>query len=402
MTTLQPDAPPEATVFRQPVVRPNRTVHGYAISVLVRPPSTPARSVRGLDDVVHAEYERLDLATLAGTQIVFVRATTAMLVSDWPLPETPGGLVLEIPRVFAAMPDAAAHLVRLTAAGVGLALGDYQPGGDQDALLPFVQFAKVDLELGDALASAAILEAHRAEVAVIAERVDTEAAVEFCATHRVELLQGPLFQRDTTAVEREFTAGELQCFELMRLLSVDELDHNAVVGMISADPELTMRVLHLVNSSSFALSSRVDSVRRAVVLLGPPPLSSLAAAALINAGSYTMSGLWFVLTRAVACRALAGDDAAYTVGLLSAVASQLRIAPAELIARTGVSDDIALALESLSGAYGPTLAAVLAYEENDVEGVEQTGLAQFEVAHAYLDAVTEALGTVTTLSGLTD
>lgn len=399
--TTHPDAPPEATVFRQPVVRPNRTVHGYAVSVVVRPPLAAAHRVRSIDDLVHAEYEKLDLATLAGTQVVFVRATTAMLVSAWPLPATPGGLVLEIPRGFAAMPDAAAHLVRLTAAGVGLALGDYQAGGDQDALLPFVHFAKVDLELGDALCSAAIIQAHRAEVAVIAERVDTEAAVQFCATHGVELLQGPLFQRDTTAVEREFTAGELQCIELLTLLASDDVDHDAVTHMISSDPELTMRVLHLVNSSALGLRAKVDSVRQAVVLLGPTPLSALAAAALAGAGDHAMSGLWFVLTRAVACWALAGDEAAYTVGLLSGVASQLKIEPAELIARTGVSDEVAAAVTTQSGVYGPVLAAVLAYEENDSVAVEATGLAQFDVAHAYLDAVTDALGTVTSLSTAT-
>ncbi|QTE29847.1 EAL and HDOD domain-containing protein [Pengzhenrongella sicca] len=394
----------EAMVRRQPVVRADRTVHGYAVSVVVRPPKTRAQEVRSIDDLVHEQYERLDLATLAGTLVVFVRATTAMCTSDWPLPETPGGLILEVPPAFAGLPDAIEHLVRLRAAGVGLALGDFQPGGAQDALLPHVDFAKVDLERGTAAAAAAISLAHLHAVTVVAERVDTEAAVTFCAAHRVELLQGPLFQRDAPTTTREFTAGEQQCFGLLTLLARagdgGEVDYDAVVAMIKSDPELTMRVLHLVNSAAYALRGRVDSVHQAVVLLGPVPLSSLAAAAIVHAGDHTMSGLWFVLTRATACRTLAGDDAAYTVGLLSAVASQQRIAPAALIARTGVSADVAMAVESLSGTYGPVLAAVLAYEENDFSTVEATGLPLFDVARGYLGAVTDALGTVTTLSSV--
>ena len=53
-----------------------------------------------------------------------------------------------------------------------------------------------------------------------------------------------------------------------------------------------------------------------------------------------MTGLWYLLSRAVACRTLARDEIGYTVGLLSAVAAQLRVAPADLVARAGVSADV--------------------------------------------------------------
>lgn len=391
---------PEVTVHRQPVVRPDRSVRGYAISVVVRAPSAPALSREDLDLLVHAEYEQLDLAALSGPKVTFVRATIAMLMNNWPLPATAGGIVLEIPPEFADQPDAGGHLTRLRSAGVGLALADYVPGGSQDALLPLVDFAKVNLGRGGTSAAAAIEHAHRASVPVIAERVDREARRRFCATYGVELLQGPLFERDAPLTERTFTPGELQCLELMVILGGDEVDHDDVLRIIGSDPELLIRVLHLANSSAFSLKSRVDSVRYAVILLGPRQLGALVAASLIDAGTDTLSGLWFVLTRAAACRTLAKDDAAYTVGLLSAVASQLRIAPVDLIRRSGVSDDVGNAVLNLSGPFGPVLAAVLAHEENDIAGVEATGLAQFDVAHAYLDAVAGALGTVTSLSDL--
>ena len=63
-----------------------------------------------------------------------------------------------------------------------------------------------------------------------------------------------------------------------------------------------------------------------------------------------------------------------------------------------MSDDVGDALLTLSGPYGSVLAAVLAYEENDVEGVDATGLAVGDVAAAYFDAVARALGTATALS----
>lgn len=395
-----PGVRPETTVHRQPVARPDGSVCGYAISVVVRSPAHEDPSDESLDRIARAEYDRLHLGALAGPAIVFVRATTSMLVGSRPLPEPPGNVILELPRHFADRPDAAEHLVRLRAAGVGLAMDDYRPGGRGERLLPLVDFVKVRLDRGDEAAASAIECAHGAGTAVVALPVDTEAAVRFCFAHGVELLQGPLFRRDARPAPRRLSVGELQCVELMRLLAADDVDYAGLTRVIESEPELTIRVLHLINASTFALRARVDSVRRAVVLLGPPKLSALAAASLFRSTDEVRSALWFMLTRALACRALAHSDAAYTVGLLSAVAAQLQIDPADLIARTGVSDDVASAVLTLTGPYGSTLAAVLAHEENDIESVEATGLAQLDVSLAYLDAIADALTTVTLLADI--
>lgn len=389
----------EVTVHRQPVVYPNRSVHGYAVSVVVRTPLAQAHRGAELDALVHAELDSLDLATLAGGSVVFLHATAGMLNGEWIPPDLVGGLVLEVPGYLADLPDTLDNFARLRANGVGLALADYVPGGSQDALLPLIDFVKVDLGRGDVVAAYAVSRAHADQVSVIAERVDSEAAVHFCTKHSIEMLQGPLFQRDTTPTTCDFTVGQTQCLELMALLIADGVDLDRVIRVVCSDPEFTMRVLELVNSSAFGMRSRIDSARRAVVMLGPRPLITLAMASLIGSRDHTTAELWFILTRAIACRAVAGDDdVAYTVGLLSAVASQLRIDPTNLIARTGVSDEVGDALLTLSGPYGPILGAVLAHEENDIEGVEETGLDPFIVAHAYLDAVAEAVATATALS----
>jgi len=388
----------EVDVNRQPVLHPDHSVYGYTVSVTLR--AEPTRRGQEFDDVVHAAYASLDLSALVGSDVAFIRSTTGMLVGDWPLPISPGGLVLEIPGSFAERADAVSHLRRLRGQGVGLALADYSPGGRQDELVPLVDFIKIDLVRGEYFVELALESAREHKVAVIAERVDSEAAAEFCATHGIGLLQGPLFQRDATPIAREFTVGEVQCLELVTLLTAKEIDQDRVVQVVCSDPELVIRVLRLVNSSAFGGRSRIDTVRRAVVLLGPRLLTSLAMASLIGASPHSLTGLWYMLTRAAACKTIARDDVAYTVGLLSAVAAQMRVEPADLIARTGVSDEVGEAVLTLGGRYGRVLAAVLAYEENDLMGVEATGYASADVAHAYLDAVALSLGAATALADL--
>ena len=385
----------EVDVHRQPVLRPDRSVYGYTVDVRLR----AQRAYRGqpFNDVAHAAYMALDLSVLVGADVAFIGGTTGMLTGDLPLPFAPGGLVLEVPGQFANRADAASHLRELRAAGVGLSLAEYTPGGGQDDLVPLFDFVKVDLVRGPHFAELCIDSARERHVRVVAERVDTEGSAQFCLDHGVDLLQGPLFQRDASPLPREFTVSEVQCLELITLLSTSVVDQDHVVEVICSDPELVIRVLRLVNSSAYGGRSRVDTVRRAVVLLGPRLLVSLAMASLVGARDHTMTGLWYLLSRAVACRTLARDEIGYTVGLLSAVAAQLRVAPADLVARAGVSADVGDAVVSLSGRFGRVLAAVLAHEENDRAGVEATGLAPSEVSDAYLDAVGRSLGTAAAL-----
>jgi c-di-GMP-related signal transduction protein len=391
---------PEITVHRQPVVGgEDSEVRGYAFHLTLR--TARAETLRGLDPetLVHLEYDQLDLAALTGGLTAFVRATSGMLTGRRPLPSVPGGLVLEVPTAFTARPDAPGHLARLRSEGVGVALSDYRPGGYGDALLSLADFVKVDLGRGSLVATQAVRRAHRAGLAVIAERVDSEAAVTFCDRQSVELMQGPLFPRDTTATARELSAGQLQCLELMQLLSSDPVDQAAVIAMVGSDPELSMRVLRLVNLATSPVRRGVDSVPQAVVLVGPRQLATLAMTSLMDARASTVADLWFVLTRALACRSLGGHDGAYTVGLLSAVAAQLRIDPAELVARTGVSPEVRDALCDGTGPWGLVLAAILAHEADDHPAVLATGLSPLVVSDAYLGAVNDAFATATSLAG---
>jgi c-di-GMP-related signal transduction protein len=388
----------ELTIHRQPVVLPDRSVYGYALRISGHDRNGGTLPEHQVEHLVDLEFAYLDLPALAGDAPVFLRATTHLLTGDVPLPDAPHGLVLEVPPAIAAREDAVPLLEHARAMGVRLALADYSGTSAQDGLLPSVDFVKVDAAHGPDRLAELVHRAHDAGVTVVAERADSRERVTAAVEAGADLLQGPMFQREPAPEPRDFTPGQLQCLVLVRLLSAEPVDQNGVVQTVAADPELAMRVLHLVNSSAFALRREIDSVHQAVVLVGPKRLLGLATAAMVDASPTTTGALWAILTRAITCRSLASDDVAYTVGLLSAVASQLEISVADLIARTGVSRDVGAALRNQSGPYGPVLSAVLAHEENDLEGVRATGLEPFDVAHVYLAAVAEALGKATSLA----
>jgi EAL and modified HD-GYP domain-containing signal transduction protein len=395
-------APPHAgeiSVLRQPVVHADRTVYGYAVRVHVLDELGEAVPEHAIDTLVDAEYARLDLVRLAGDRVVFLRATENLLTGALAVVAPSNGIVLEIPPALTQHPDALELLVAARGRGFGIALADYTGTSSQDALLATADFVKVDVGRGQDRLTMLVTRAHDAGVTVVAERSDSGERIRTGLELGVELLQGPMFQRDPETIERTFTAGELQCLELLQLLTQENIDQAAVVRIVGSDPELVIRVLHLVNASTYALRRKVDSVHQAVVLVGPHQLSALAMASLVDAQPTAIGPLWSILTRALSCRVVTGADAAYTVGLLSAVAAHQRIAVDDLVDRTGVSADVADALRDHTGPYGPALAAVLALEENDIAGVRATGLEPYDVAQACLAVVPEALATATALAG---
>lgn len=392
-------APTQVAVHRQPVIRSDRSVYGYAVQVSLHTPGWGPLTQEPSEITVENQYAQLHMATLAGDCALFLRATPGMLRGTASVPTPVGGLVLEVPATFAERLDAADIVDALNDRQIRIALADYTGTPAQDALLPSAHFVKVDLSSDADVLRDLVERAHQDGVAVIGERADSDPRTQLGMTLGVDLLQGPIFSRDAPMPTTSFSAGELQCLELMQLLSAEEVDHVAVVRVVSADPELAVRVLRLVNSSAVALRRQVDSVRQAVVLVGPQQLGALAMASLMDARPSTLGSLWFILARATACRTLAGSDAAYTVGLLSAIASHQSAAPSELANRTGVSADVANALRDNTGPYGAALAAVLAHEENDIAAVQATGFVPSDVATVYLAAVAAAFGTATSLAG---
>jgi EAL and modified HD-GYP domain-containing signal transduction protein len=387
-----------AVIHRQPVVHPDRSVFGYAVRGVVLAADGSEEPENRVEQQVEAQYRILDPDLLTGDKLLVLRATRRIFGDEVEIPYAGNGLVLEIPGELAIRPDAYDLAATLKMAGYGLALGEYAGSSRLDRMLTLVDYVKVDLvKCHDDFAS--LVERAKGEGAtVIAERADNTDRVHFALEAGADLLQGPMFERRRPGNERPLSAGQVQCLELVRLLSAEYPDQDAVVRVIGTDPELTMRVLHLVNSSATGVRRHIDSVRQAVVLVGPRQLFALAMASIVDARAAAVGPLWSVLTRALTVARLTNSDAGYTVGMLSAVASHLQINVDSIIERSGVSDAIADAMRDQTGPLGPVLAAVLAHEENDTAGVRAAGWEPIEIAHTHLAAIPEALATATALA----
>lgn len=370
-------------VTRQPLRDDHGRVVGYAVEAL-----TPTSRE---DDEAQVEraYAELDLGLLSAGLPVVVRATRSLL-DEWELDAT-SGVCLGVPGSVIGRPETATRIEQLHGLGVPVSLAEYRGTAEQNALLPWVAQVAVDAHDDVARLQALVAHAHNAGLQVVARGADTVRATDTAFTCGVDLVQGPLVVRGRSDAAGSLDAAELQCLELLRLLAEDPVDQGAVIGLVAVEPALAVSVLRLVNSAAMGRSRVVDSVRQAVVLVGPRRLHALTVGALMAAGDTTVHELWAVLARATSVWDLTEHDAGYTVGMLSAVAGLRRLPPDVLAERAGLSDEAKAALCTGEGSLGGALRAVVSHEEGDASGVLAAGWDPAEVAEAWLATLPETL-----------
>jgi c-di-GMP-related signal transduction protein len=386
------NAPP--TFSRLAIVDRQRHVLAYALPITNAAGRTPA----DLSELLHDAYESLDLEKYIADRPAFIWGTAEMLDGTQSLPPAAGGLGLLIHPTATLRADGAEHVIALSERKVPTILVNFEDAPGQRALLPFVTHVMVDISNPELELPGLIEVAHNAGISVIAENVRGKAGPAKAWTLGVDYIMGSIYQHTRTAAQRTLAPGEIQCLEVVRLLSQEEVDTTKIAAVLGSDPEMAVRVLHLVNSVAIGLPQRIDSLHRSIVMLGPTRLTTLVMASLISSRVQQMDALWFLLARAAACRELIGDDTGYTVGLLSAFAEETGIPVDVLIEKTLVSAEVAAALSSYEGDLGATLRAVVAHEQGDIQSIMETAWTPEQVSKAYLTALPWALDTVRQLN----
>lgn len=82
------------------------------------------------------------------------------------------------------------------------------------------------------------------------------------------------------------------CFKVMNLVGSEDSSANALAEVISMDPSLTARLLKIVNSAYYNFSRKIDTVSRAVMVIGEQELFSLViAVTAVNSFNNIANGL---------------------------------------------------------------------------------------------------------------
>ncbi|EFL49144.1 diguanylate phosphodiesterase [Solidesulfovibrio fructosivorans JJ]] len=395
-------------VARQPIYRVDGGVYGYELLY---------RTVGGPNYAVVPSDAEATLAVLANgieaisqdiapNKKIFINFSREILEKGYYSFLDPARFVLEVLESVSCDAAFAETLRGINAAGYMLALDDYVGDPAFDAILPVVTFVKIDMlalrDDPDKLeAVVATCQARGKEI--LAEKVETEADLEFCRGRGISLAQGFYYSRPLLVTTRVLDAGQTARLGLLAELAQPEIDMARVREIIAADVALTYKLLRHVNAACFSRGEPVESLGFAIDLLGSRALLSWVTVNLLASLAATPRDLELAFVSAARGRFLALVDRARggvchkgvgmcLLGLLSLLDAMLGMPMDKALSGLPIDASIRDALLGKTSSCRQCLALCRSYDGREPtaetrELFEAFGLSGKAVAGAYYEAL---------------
>ena len=208
----------------------------------------------------------------------------------------------------------------------------------------------------------------------LAQNVETAEEFSQAAAWGYAYFHGEFFARPVVRADQEIAANKLTYLQLLREVNGAALSYDEIAALVEQDVALTYKLLRFMNSAWFGLKFEVNSVRHALVLLGPKEIKRwVSLVAVRSTGEDKPQELLIrSLTRAKASEQigmLVGMDnhasELFLMGMFSVMDALADKPMDEILQRLPLSEDIKSALLKGEGAYRDVYRAVLAYERGE-------------------------------------
>jgi len=257
------------------------------------------------------------------------------------------------------------------------------------------QIIKVDLmQVGDAELSDHVRNLRPYKVKLLAEKVETWAQFRRCVGLGFDYFQGYFLCRPEVIQGRRLSPNRRAALHLLARLQDPDADLREIGDIISHDVPLTQCLLRAINSAKVYLPQRVDSISKAVLMLGTQYVARLASlVVLARLENQLQELLATTTTRARMCEMLghkAGGDhpeAFFLVGMFSTLDAILGMPFPDFLNDFPLADRVRAALLNREGVLGQVLNCVIAFEHADWDAVERSGFERAAVQKSYFQAI---------------
>lgn len=374
----------ELILGRQPILTRDGFTHGYEL-LFRNPGETSAvitdntcATARVLVNIV----QNFGLEKLLGGKDGFININENMLMQDILDVLPPEKLVFEIIENTVVSKALVERIKKYKEKGYRFALDDMFFSDEYmlmfAPLFPMVDYIKVDFALSEEKdIRYKTRELKKYPATLLAEKVETQESYLMALDVGFELFQGYYFARPNIVSKSSIEPSKISILKLLNLLGSDS-SLDKIETEFKLQPEFSLKLLKLINSSSFFIRSEVRSIRHAISLLGRQQLQKWLIIMLYaskNKDSRRSPLLETVLLRARAMELLAsrvygegsgiaGD--AYFTGLISMLDVIFGISSSELMNSLNIEGNIKDAIEKREGRLGSLLRLIETSDDRSV------------------------------------
>jgi len=264
-----------ALVARQPVFDKTKRVHGYELLFRGSPEAACALFA---DDCMATMRVIADAYVCLGPAMardlkIMINFSRSGILSQLPYALPPGRTVIEFGECFLPDQTLLTAIEKLKADGYLLCLDGFRETGGCEPLLALADIIKVDVldQTPGEVADILDLVGKNGPI-LLAKRVETAGLFDMARAMGFSWFQGFFFQRPELVPGRKLSSNQQSRLKIFRLIEREDMDVDKLAEIIQADVSISYRLLGLLNSAAFGLPQKVDSIERAIVMLGWQPL----------------------------------------------------------------------------------------------------------------------------------
>lgn len=374
-----------AFIGRQPVLDRDSQLIGYELLYRADAEATEAR----FDDddraslvVIASLLQDLGADRVLGGKIGFINVGAGALGPDSPIALLDAkSTVLEFDAPATADDLTLARLAELRRQGYGIAVTVDSPHVLDLPAFRLATHAKVDVlnippvQLPHVVA---LLRSVPGRRVLVAEKVETRAQATECMGLGFDCLQGFFFARPETLVSRRLEPSRAAVLQAIKLL-LRNADVGEVDRALKGDVALSVKLLRYMNSAGMGLTTRIESLRHAIGLLGYAKLARWLT--LLLASSQGRDPTAPLLARTAITRGrmieLLGEgrfdpaqaDYLFIAGTFSLLPAMLMVPMSEALKELDLPAPVTQSLLERSGPYAPYLKLAEACEDPSLAGV---------------------------------
>jgi c-di-GMP-related signal transduction protein len=367
-------------VARQPIFDARKEVFAYELlfrSGMENVYSAGLDGDRTTSSVISGSMLVFGLETLTKGKRAFINFTRNLLIRGAPADMPCDQIAIEV--LESVEPDDAVVEAcrRLKEQGYVLALDDFVFDERYRPLIELADIIKVDFTQtrGD-VRRHIVRECGRPGLHFLAEKVETADEFKQALEIGYSYFQGYFFSAPDVMRGKDIPAGKLNYMRILREINQRDIDFEQVEYIIKHDVGLTYKLLRFMNSAFFSFSSKVESIRHALVLLGVREIKKwINLIALGNMGfDKPQELILLALIRASFCEHLASrvgmlkrDADFFLMGLFSVIDGIVDRPMSEILDELPIAQEVAAALLGESNIFRDVFDLVLTYEKGEWE-----------------------------------
>ena len=370
----------------------------YAYEILFRGKefdlSVQESAASATNQVITDTVLEIGLNELVGPHLAFINFTTPNILEKTPLDLPKDRIVIEVLENVKIDTRIIKNLRELSSLGYTIALDDFELTPDYLPLLEFVDIIKLDVMAQSLDETHQLIEQLKPyNLKLLAEKVETHEEFKLLKQWGCELFQGFFFSKPNIFEGKRLGVSQASTIQLLATINQEDVNFQDVSRIISQDINLSYKLLRYINSASFALPNKIESLQHAATYLGLKELRRWINILSLSAMSEKSSAvLQTILVRAKMCELLACEikqdkEAYFLIGLLSGLDSILDQPLEQALEQLPLSSFVTSAILQKSGTAGEALQYALDYEHWRVEGPTFANIEPQRVAAIYLECI---------------